>query len=412
MGQVRATLMDLADIRAYECTLPDDVPVSDIAGRLAKLIHMPMVGPDNLPLSYGLVIRGGKSLDPDATLAALGAPKKLTMRIVPEVTVSQEEAEPECDLAVEVPEEEPEPLIEIAEPTALLHDVELGARPDVRIDARVHKEIEEFASQDRNAECVGLLLGEVIAEGTSRVVHISAIAPAKGAVGTRSSIRLSTDAWQEMLRVRDTRYSELRVLGWFHTHVGWGVFMSDADVFLHRHFFPHPNMISYVLDPTTGRDGFFFWHEGKISLCPSFGLVGTPEEVGVGRGRKLFRKGRPDLRDAVIALLVVLCLYLAFSHPLSTNRFATKGTQASVKVTDTSASKPKTRMRRNTDLDRSYTVEPNENLWGICIREYENGGLAQALAKYNGLARSQDLMAGQEIKLPPEDVLREMRDEM
>lgn len=409
MGQVRATLMDLADIRAYECTLPDDVPVSNLAGRLAKLIHMPAVGPDNLPLSYGLIIRGGKALNPDATLAAQGTPKKLTLRIVPQVTVSQENTETECEPAAEMPEDDPDPPIEIAEPTALLHDVELGARPDVRIDARVHKEIEEFASRDRNAECAGLLLGAVIAEGKSRVVHVAAIAPAKGAPGTRSSVRLTADAWEEMLRVRDSRYSELRVLGWFHTHVGWGVFMSDADVFFHRHFFPHPNMLSYVLDPTTGRDGFFFWHEGKISLCPSFGIVGTPEEVGVGRGRKLFGKGsRPDIRDVVIALLVVLCMYLAFSRPMATDRAATK-MHAPAKVTHASQKKPKAAAIYNGDLDRAYTVGANENLWGICVREYKNGGLAQALAKYNGLARSQDLMTGQEIKLPPEDVLREQR---
>jgi proteasome lid subunit RPN8/RPN11 len=51
-------------------------------------------------------------------------------------------------------------------------------------------------------------------------------------------VKITHDAWESMLRVRDLEYPDLRVLGWFHSHAGWGVFLSDPDVFIHRHFFP------------------------------------------------------------------------------------------------------------------------------------------------------------------------------
>lgn len=426
MAQVRATVMDVSDIRAYECLLPDDVPVSELAAYLASHTRLPLVGPDNNPLEYGFVVRGGNALDPRKSLRELGVPRKLTVRLVPEVYVSQEGSDVEMELDTINPDDPTERLsIEVGEPISLLHDHDLGGRPDVRIDARVHREIEEFASEDRDTECVGLLLGSVSFEDGARVIHVSAIAPALTATGTRSSVVITLETWESMLQTRDTRYSHLRVLGWFHTHAGWGVFMSDADVFFHRHFFPHPNMVAYVLDPTTGRDGFFFWHEGKISLCPSYGLVGTPDEVDVSKPRS--RRGgkrRPDARDVAIALLAVIVLYFAFLRPPDVvekgavkGRSATKPVvsvhhtapaQASVHRRPAESTRP---VRTQSGRERAgyHTVGRRESLWSICRREYGDGNLAEALGKYNHLDRIESLQAGQKLNLPSEAKLRALK---
>jgi proteasome lid subunit RPN8/RPN11 len=401
LAQIAATIIDAADIRAHECMLPDAEPVSKIALRLAELIHLPMVGPDGRAMAYGLIPKGGPLLDLDATLAELNLPSPLTLRLVPEISAGKDEVtSPEETGAAE---EAPEMQITVGEPVALVHDTDLGARPDVRIDAEVHRDIEGFALANRNRECAGLLLGSVDSEGKVRIIHVSAAIPAQSAVGTRASVRIPLSAWEEMLRVRDLEYDDLRILGWFHTHAGWGVFMSDADIFIHRHFFPHPNMVAYVLDPTTGRDGFFYWHDGKIGLCPSYGLVGPavdakprkPHPEPVEPMRRRF-----DIRTAVIVVLAVAVLYLTFAG----SPFA--------RHSDRRPSAPRGAVVETKELpaprDRNYTIVTRDNPWSICNRIYGDGELGPALMRYNGLKPNPRLRIGQKIKLPPKQTLKKL----
>lgn len=409
MTQITATITDAADIRAYECLLPDYVEVSRIALRLAELTHLPLVGLDGRPMLYGLVPKGGSLLDPDATLAQMNLPAPLTLRLVPEIAAGKDEVQVPDDPDTQDSDDEPVWDIVLGEPIALVDDADLTSRPDVRIDAEVHKHIEEFAAANRNKECAGLLLGTVDSEGKSRIIHISAAIPAEGAVGTRASVRIPLDAWEAVLRVRDLDYAELRILGWFHTHAGWGVFMSDADIFIHRHFFGHPDMVAYVLDPTTGRDGFFYWHDGKIGLCPSYGLVGAPLQPKPHKAHAKTAEAPPpprarlDLRNWVIAALVLGVLYLAFAgsplgRRLSNTREHAGGKQGVVVTKELTPSR-----------NRTYVIRPRDNPWTICNRVYRDGDLAMPLMRYNGLSNVAGLQVGQQIKLPPKETLKRLR---
>lgn len=424
MPQIAATVIDAADIRAYECLLPDCETVSEIAARLAELMHLPSLGPDGRPMNYGLIPKGGAMLDGDATLAELDLPCPLTMRLVPEIAAGADEAEAaeeiEPDDETDVGTADPREIV-ISEPVALIHDTELDLRPDVRIDAEVHKQIEAFALANRNKECAGLLLGSVDSEGRGRIIHITAAIPARSAVGTRASVRIPLEAWEEMLRARDLDYADLRILGWFHSHAGWGVFMSDADVFIHRHFFPHPNMVAYVLDPTTGRDGFFYWHDGKIGLCPSYGLVGTPRDLKphhrprekpnkVGpavhtdlQGEVAVKTRRLDLRDLIIAVLALATLYLAFAG----SPFHRSAVRKPMVTPPPARGVVETRELPAVG-DRIYAIQPNDNPWRICNRVYSDGELGPYLMRYNGLQPNPCLQVGQKIKLPPKATLRKM----
>jgi proteasome lid subunit RPN8/RPN11 len=293
--------------------------------------------------------------------------------------------------------------IVLGEETALLHDTSLSAKADVRIDVEVHREIEAFAFENRNRECAGLMLGTVEVEGGSRIIHITAAAAAENAPGTRASVSISLPAWETMYRVRDLDYSHLRILGWFHTHAGWGVFMSDSDVFIHRHFFPHPNMVAYVLDPTAGRDGFFYWHEGKIGLCPSYGLVGNASDLKPNRKAKrelgVRRMISPRVGIAVVSVIVLACLAFCVTSliPRLIHKGPAKQHSATVVTTE-----------RNVSADRIYTLGRRDNPWKICNSVYHDGDLARPLMEYNGLSDVAGLQIGQRIKLPPEETLRKL----
>jgi hypothetical protein len=71
----------------------------------------------------------------------------------------------------------------------------------------------------------------------------------------------------------------MSIVGWYHTHPTFGIFLSDRDRFIQEHFFSGPGQIAYVVDPVNKTEGVFFWREGKPQPCPHY-WVGDRIEVG------------------------------------------------------------------------------------------------------------------------------------
>jgi hypothetical protein len=61
----------------------------------------------------------------------------------------------------------------------------------------------------------------------------------------------------------DKHYPDLRIVGWYHTHPGHGIFLSDMDIFLHESFFGLPWQMALVYDPQSGQESIFDASEGK-----------------------------------------------------------------------------------------------------------------------------------------------------
>ena len=400
MGQIASVVSDPAGIREFDCLLPRDLRVGSIARELAELAHFPLLGPDSCPLDYGLIAMGRGALDPNATLDQAGVGEPLRAVLVPLIVIRGGGL---CDDDLSTKPASADPArgsgsVELlGEPRSLIHDGNLDLRLDVRITADAHREIERFAAADRHIECAGLLLGEVLDEGDERVVQITHVVPASEAPGSRTSVELNLEAWDGMLGDHALRSPSLRVLGWFHTHAGWGVFLSDADVFLHRHFFPHPNMVAYVLDPTTGRDAFFSWHNGVIGVCPSFALVGTRDQIERLASARKPRRVRKRVIAALAALSAMVCFAVAGPRMISNQ----PPPQPPVRKTVSPPKPPKPAQPQV----RVYVIGKRDNLWLVCNRVYGDGDLAEALARYNGVSDYAGLQVGQRIKLPSREEL-------
>ncbi|MGI6296121.1 MAG: LysM peptidoglycan-binding domain-containing protein [Armatimonadota bacterium] len=432
--EIAATISDPADIRVYDCLLPDFVKISSLADRLAELMRLPQRDNNNRDIVYGLISKDIGLLDSNSTLAELSLPAPLTLRLVPEIAAAADvpkKPQRPADLENLQSAEQPADLedsecqewdIIIGEPMALVHDSQLQAKLDVHIDAHVHKQIAQFALDNRGRECAGLLLGVVETTGNARIVHITAAVNADEAEGDSGSVRISLAAWAEMLRVRDAEFPELRILGWFHSHSSWGFFMSDADVFIHRHFFPHPNMVAYVLDPATGRDGFFYWHDGRINICPSFGVVGSAEELkpfGLRQkaSKALTAQVKINPYKWAAAGVGILLVYFIFTGLLFGKRPApppVSPTPVATQVVSDKTNKPEVKPAPKPAAaakDTVYTIQKRDNPWSICNRVYRDGDLGPALLRYNGLSSAVGLQVGQQIKLPPKETLKKYRNQ-
>jgi hypothetical protein len=66
-----------------------------------------------------------------------------------------------------------------------------------------------------------------------------------------------------MQGIMDEHHPGKKIVGWYHSHPDFGVFLSDMDMFIHRHFFNLPWQVAHVYDPIRKEEGVFVWRSGE-----------------------------------------------------------------------------------------------------------------------------------------------------
>ena len=145
----------------------------------------------------------------------------------------------------------------------------------VFLDRRAADAIERHALSDTSVELGGILLGkECLDPATGRpFVWITQSLEAKHYANTQASFTYTHDSWEEITRERDRLHPEFDIVGWYHTHPSFGIFLSHHDLFIHQHFFAQPLQVAYVVDPINQSRGFFYWREGGLAPTGGFYLT-------------------------------------------------------------------------------------------------------------------------------------------
>lgn len=125
----------------------------------------------------------------------------------------------------------------------------------------VRERIYEHVFSSLDAEVGGVLIGHLRKDGCPR---ITAIIPALEAEGARSRVTFTHQAWGTIHATLDRDHPGMEILGWYHSHPGFGIFLSEHDLFIHRNFFIRPEQVAIVVDPHAGSEGLFIWQEGEV----------------------------------------------------------------------------------------------------------------------------------------------------
>ena len=138
----------------------------------------------------------------------------------------------------------------------------------------IHKEtlrsLEEYSKADINNERGSVLIGDYrLREGVFYIV-ISGYIEAKYAISKRATLTFTHETWRYIHEVKENIYSEKRIVGWHHTHPGYGVYLSEYDLFIQRNFFNLPFQIAFVVDPINDTKGFFQLKDMNISKVQGY----------------------------------------------------------------------------------------------------------------------------------------------
>jgi hypothetical protein len=91
----------------------------------------------------------------------------------------------------------------------------------------------------------------------------------------------------------DGKHKGKRVVGWYHTHPGFGIFLSDRDQFIQNSFFNLPFQIAFVYDPKSREHGVFTWHDNAARRARRY-WIGDREQVWDGARAVAERESRKD----------------------------------------------------------------------------------------------------------------------
>ena len=128
------------------------------------------------------------------------------------------------------------------------------------VDLDVMRDIEVHAESDTSVELGGVLLGcQCEDENGDAYVIVTDSLRARHFEATKGSFKFTHDTWEEISRERDEFPADLQMVGWYHTHPDWGVFLSGMDMFICDNFFNRPLDLALVVDPCRGDRGMFQW---------------------------------------------------------------------------------------------------------------------------------------------------------
>lgn len=189
------------------------------------------------------------------------------------------------DLAIELEPVQPAAPVWRPRPDGLSAAVErVGEGPPVEPELYLHiRAVEGMfadAREHKHVETGGLLVGQLREDVAGQHLHVTAVLPARHAGRSATSLTFTQESWSAMISARQEQYPEHEVVGWYHTHPGMRVFLSEPDQFIQRSFFSRPQDIAIVLDLERLEWGVFRWRsEDEIELATRFHVCGvTPAD--------------------------------------------------------------------------------------------------------------------------------------
>jgi proteasome lid subunit RPN8/RPN11 len=156
--------------------------------------------------------------------------------------------------------------------------VKVKVQPTVVMESEVARKIRQHARSSMKAEVCGVLIGSSDDERTVVDASIPGVNAAQGG----AHVTFTQDTWEHIYKIKDKDYPDDKIVGWYHSHPGFGVFLSEHDLFIQENFFSSRQQIAWVYDPHTDEEGCFGWVSGKIEKLSGvrFGYLQNVEITG------------------------------------------------------------------------------------------------------------------------------------
>ena len=164
-----------------------------------------------------------------------------------------------------------------------------------KFDSDLLTQIEKHCYSTLEYEVGGMLFGKI----TSTTTQINGFVPALKASKQVVTLTFTHDVWDAILKEGEEKFPGQQIVGWYHTHPSFGIFLSDYDKFIQTEFFKQKGQVALVVDPVEGKLGWFETAGSEVKLIAA-------DETATGPKKKKDNSGPVSAkkRPSQAALLV------------------------------------------------------------------------------------------------------------
>lgn len=127
---------------------------------------------------------------------------------------------------------------------------------------------EAFADLNHHAratletEVGGVLVGQFCYDDNGDYLETRGVIPAEDTRQGASHVTFTHESWEKIHQSLERDFKGMDIVGWYHTHPGFGVEFSDMDGFIHSNFFS-PAQVALVMDPIAGDTACWATIDGR-----------------------------------------------------------------------------------------------------------------------------------------------------
>jgi proteasome lid subunit RPN8/RPN11 len=122
----------------------------------------------------------------------------------------------------------------------------------VAIARQAHSELAAHARESLQAEVCGVLVGEVCKDDEGVYTDVQAVIRGQAASEGSTHVTFTQATWNAIHETMDREHQGRSIVGWYHTHPGFGVEFSEMDLFIQKNFFSGEAQVALVTDPISG----------------------------------------------------------------------------------------------------------------------------------------------------------------
>lgn len=151
----------------------------------------------------------------------------------------------------------------------------------VALEGPAYAEMIVHAKQSLDAEICGVLAGRVCEDDEGLFVHVEAAVRGELAKEGSAHVTYTHETWNAVHAAIERDFPHLNIVGWYHSHPGFGVEFSDMDRFIQQNFFAGPCQVGLVTDPLTGDVALCYNAADKIQYLDRCWIAGREQRCRV-----------------------------------------------------------------------------------------------------------------------------------
>jgi len=291
--------------------------------------------------------------------------------------------------------------------------------------------MDQFAKEHPSGESGGFLVGKKrnLKSLEEYEIVVDQFVPVTQTRGGASRFALTKDHFQALQRSLQASGSDLRIVGWMHSHPGFGVFLSAFDKQQHERLFARPWHIAYVIDAQLGERALYHCVDHIWRELPGYYILRS-EYAGVEKGRPRTRPARLGAALLLLALLITAGVYgynwynerfrqpakpatLENAEPVTTplrGQSVVTVTPAPARVETAAPQQPPQPAQQPQQQGqpqapqpaqpRQYVVSRGDTLWDIAEKVYGDGSLYRLIVEANNISNPSQVRTGTVLVIP------------